>query len=483
MLFLQENLVLYIRNLTLYLLLLMPWNGNSQGISNLWLSGYDSGNNPYWGGSDINFISGFPDTISVNRPMSFLDCNANISDSLGNLLFYTNGIYIANAANDTMMNGDSLNPSTYTFNATYGLRVKQGNLILPLPGDSSKYYLFHETLFFDQTINDERVSEIYYSIVDMNLDGGLGAVIQKNVVLLSDTLTIGAITSCKHANGRDWWVVFHKSKGRRYYKFLLTPSGLQGPFAQDIGYSLAPNDWIWQSCFSPDGNKFSSVMARDTFDVMDFDRCTGLFSNEISICIKDSAAARGVAFSPNSQLLYVSSSNYIYQFNTNATPINSSKITLTIFDGYADPIPPLYTAFYLAQLANDGNIYINTGNGTRWLNVINNPDSIGLSCNLLQHSYLLPTYNGFTIPNFPNYYLGPNIGSICDSLSMSVQIENIPSKKKQNYYLPPSLITDELGEAIQERYSNYDPKSSFRYFIETTSFKIRMNLPHEKNTK
>ncbi len=454
----------------------MPLGSFSQGISNLWLSGYSSVIYPGSGGTNINFINGFPDTSTIDRPMSFLDCNANISDSLGNLLFYTNGIYIANAANDTMVNGDSLNPSTYTFNATYGLRVKQGNLILPLPGDSSKYYLFHETLFYDQSVSDYRSSEIYYSIIDMSLDSGRGAVIQKNIVLLSDTLTPGAITACKHANGRDWWVVFHKSKGRRYYKYLLTPSGLQGPFAQDIGYSIAPNDWIWQSCFAPDGNKFSSVMARDTFDVMDFDRCSGMFSNSTSICIIDSAASRGVAFSPNSQVLYVSSMLYIYQFNLNVAYIDSSRIILTKFDGYADFNPPFYTAFYLAQLANDGKIYINTGNSTRYFNVINSPNTLGLSCNQLQHSFSLPTFNGFTIPNFPNYFLGSLIGSPCDSLLMRGANIGSLNPIHISLQLPPNISTDERGESIKQNDSRNDEINFFRHFLESANHELPIDL-------
>ena len=221
MLFHRVNLVSCIKIYFIYLLL-MPCGSYSQGISNLWLSGYSSGFSGF-GGSNVDFIDGFADTNYVNREMNFLDCNANISDSLGNLLFYTNGIYIANANNDTMVNGSGLSPSVYTTQQlSEGLRVKQGNLILPMPGSSNMYYLFHETLLRYQYIGDYRVPELDYSIIDMSLDSGRGAVTQKNVLLISDTLTIGSITACKHANGRDWWIVFHRATGRRYYEYLLT---------------------------------------------------------------------------------------------------------------------------------------------------------------------------------------------------------------------------------------------------------------------
>ena len=463
MLYRLVNLVLYISKRLLIAFLLIPWATFSQGISNLWLTGYNGGNYDYFGVSATNFISGFPDTSHSSVTMNFLDCNANISDSLGNLLYYTNGIYIANANNDTMVNGSNLNPAPYTtqqFNN--GLRIKQGNLILPKPNSSNIYYLFHETLFLDQSINDYRTPEIFYSVIDMSLDNGRGAVTQKNVLLLSDTLSPGGITACKHGNGRDWWIVFHKSKGRRYYKFLLTPSGLQGPFAQDIGYSVLPRDWIWQSSFSSNGLKFSTAFTKDTFDIMDFDRCTGLFTNVNSIYVNDSAQGRGVAFSPNSQYLYYSSENYLYQYNIASSPISASQIKIGTYDKYVDLIPPIYTQYFTCHLGYDHKIYILSGNGSRWLTVINDPDSLGDACNVLEHSFYLPTYNAWTIPNFPNYFLGKESGAICDSLSFgSIQIERV----YQNPILPPAIVSDDRGEAVQYMTTPISDRNSYKGYL------------------
>ena len=471
--FLRGNLVLYIRNYIISLFILIPWVSFSQGINNIWLSGYDCGNRSDCGVSTIDFSTGFPDTLHTSSPMNFFDCNANISDSLGNLLFYTNGIYIANANHDTMLNGSGLNPSSYTSqHINEGLRVKQGNLILPMPGTQNIYYLFHETMELDASINDNRPFEIYYSIIDMSQDSGRGAITQKNLVLLSDTLTIGSITSCKHANGRDWWIVFHKGRGRRYYEYLLTPSGLQGPFVQDIGYSILPRDWSWQSCFSPDGNKYASVFTKDTFDIMDFDRCTGLFANSISINLNDSAFARGLAFSNNSQMLYVSSSTYVYQYSVNSNPIDSSKFVISSFDRFADPIPPFYSAFYLTQLAINGKIYIATTNSTRWLSVVNTPDSFGLSCNFLEHSFLLPTINAYTIPNFPNYFLGRVNGSICDSLPFVMSNPIHKWQRGRLSILPLRLVSDSRGEDITPLKDDYDERRTYNYFTKKTSESI-----------
>ncbi len=467
--------MLFIRSIFFLTVLVMPWSVSSQGITNLWMSGYYFGSgspSPGFGGTNINFISGFADTTSLQRQMNFNDCNANICDKNGNLLFYSNGVYIANANNDTMMNGSGLNPSQYTSqHLVNGLRIRQGNLILPFPGDSVKYYLIHQTLFYDMLSSDYKSPEIYFSLIDMSLDGGLGAVVQKNVILLSDTLNPGAITACKHANGRDWWLVFHKSRGSRYYKYLLTPSGFQGPFPQNIGLSIPlQNDFIWQSCFSPNGEKFASVLQGDSIDVMNFDRCTGLFSNSTQININDSAVGRGVAFSPNSNLMYVSSMKYVYQFDVSINNIDSSKIVIGRYDGFADPGPPFYTGFYLSQLSYDGKIYINTSNGTQWLMIINEPDIPGIGCNFFQHGLMLPTYNSYTIPNFPNYSLGEITGSLCDSLAPSlIENGNLQTQKRILPVFPEVNLGDE-SKRTDSPSSGKKLPVSYKEFLERSRF-------------
>ncbi len=109
-----------------------------------------------------------------------VETNGQICDDVGNPLFASNGIYISNALDDTMLNGGGLNPSAYTTSqSTYGLHIPQANLVLPMPGDSTKYYLIHSTS--DDMNNTFATYYLYYSIIDMALDGGLGGVIQKTL--------------------------------------------------------------------------------------------------------------------------------------------------------------------------------------------------------------------------------------------------------------------------------------------------------------
>lgn len=150
-------------------------------------------------------------------------------------------------------------------------------------------------------------------------------------------------------------------------------------------------------------------------DIFDFDRCTGNLSLKANVALTDSAIAGGVAFSPNSNVLYVSSSKRVWQFDLTAANIPSTQTTVATYDGFQSN--GLYATFYLSQLAPDGKIYINTGEGTRYMHVIDDPDSLGMNCNFCQHCIQLPSFNAFTIANHPNYFLGAQSGTVCDSLT------------------------------------------------------------------
>jgi DNA-binding beta-propeller fold protein YncE len=400
----------------LVLFYFLPFILKGQGIDNLWLMGHECCST-YFHPMNLNFSSGSLNIDTVHRTMNFWETNGVICDRNGTLLFYTNGIYIANAQDDTMQNGDNLNPGPFTTSKAFsGLPLPQGNLIIPFPDDSTKYYLFHETS------DDPNVTwstfYLYYSIIDMTLDSGLGAVVQKNTVLLNDTLVEGRLTACRHANGRDWWLVAPEYLTGEKFKFLITPQGILGPFKQDL-QSIREN-WFGQAIFSEQGDKFAYYEPVGDLDIFDFDRCTGDFSFRIHIDINDNAGVGGLAFSPSGQYLYVSSVNYVYQFDIWATNIEQSRITIAEWDSTYFLGPPFAANFYLSALAPDNKIYINCGNSTNILHVINFPDSAGVSCDFCQHCIQLPAINSFTIPNHPNYFLGTKTGSICDSLNIGI---------------------------------------------------------------
>ncbi|MBS1764953.1 MAG: T9SS type A sorting domain-containing protein [Bacteroidetes bacterium] len=348
-----------------------------------------------------------------------MDTEGNISDENGNILMSSNGIFIADATGDTMLGGGGLNPGQVVDDfKDNGLPMPYANLFLPMPNDSNKYILFHQVL--DYTTNN--VPNIYYSIVDISLNGGLGQVISKNNIALSGSFG-GGITACKHGNGRDWWVIAVSYDGSLLHEFLLTPNGVNYIGVQNL--SLQPT-WGWggQPVFSPDGEKFafrngyvSGMSWYMYMNLMHFDRCTGDFVLDTVINYSDSTIGYGTMFSPDSRYLYFSTSEHIYQVDTDAPNIAATFQTVATNDIFLSAPPVFYTNFYLMYLAANGKIYITSTSGVLDLHEMDYPDSAGIACTVNLHNIHLPCFNVGTVPNHPNYYLGRKIGSVCDSLT------------------------------------------------------------------
>jgi len=388
----------------------------------VWLLGYSSNPNDLnFGGTVIDFNFSPYDIYYEYREMNFDVANTSACDTAGNLLFYTNGIYIANHLGEPMTNGIGLNHGTYPLaTPDWGLIMRQGVMVLPKPESTNYYYLFHTPKDQGGGGVPTHSSKIYYSVIDMEQDNGKGAVVEKNIEILQDILQEGRITATKHANGRDWWILTKRRNSGRFYKILLDENRIQVKDVQEFE-NISDYSGIGQSIFSPDGSRYVASTIRGNvgddcyIDIYDFDRCTGELFNPVQITYADSAWSGGVAISPNSRFLYVSSFRYVYQYDLWASDIEASKDTVAAWDGFF--VPPVFaTTFFLAQLAPDGKIYISANNSVPYLHVINNPDLPGDSCDVCQHCIELPTWNAFSMPNFPNYRLHHLEGSPCDTL-------------------------------------------------------------------
>ena len=160
-------------------------------------------------------------------------------------------------------------------------------------------------------------------------------------------------------------------------------------------------------------------------DLMDFDRCTGLFSNAREVIVPDSfLLSFGCSFSPNNRFLYVSNQIEFYQYDTWDPFMNANVQLVAQWDSF---VSPLKTKFLFHALAPDGRIYICTAEGTNLFHYISNPDLPGLTCNVVQNSFFLPTLNAVCMPNAPNFSLGPVLGSMCDTINTVVEQTEINS--------------------------------------------------------
>ncbi len=396
------------------LLMVFSWNQVfAQGFNHNWLLGYYPVVNCIAKIDSINF-----NLYTQVRKMKFDAAQANMSDSAGNLLFYTNGCWIANATGDTMINGDSLNPGNFADGyCTYGYPIANMQLALPLPGMMNNYILFHQT--GDQSVYSRK---LYYSLIDMTLDSGRGAVTQKNQIAFSDSLIWG-ISACRHANGRDWWVAVLKDSSDIIYTLLLTPNGITNIQQQHLNVPMHTSFSCVQA-FSPDGSKYAYTVSSATGNInypylrdlriLDFNRCSGQFSNPYVINLNDTNYGVGLSFSSNSQYLYTSKAFQVSQFDLLAPNIQASRQFVAWYDFFNNGG---YTTFGYMYLAANGKIYISSTGSTIYFNVIDQPDSAGMACNVLQHAVQTPCYIYASHVNHPNYYLGRLVGSPCDTLT------------------------------------------------------------------
>jgi hypothetical protein len=100
-------------------------------------------------------------------------------------------------------------------------------------------------------------------------------------------------------------------------------------------------------------------------------------------------------------------------------------------------------------LAPDGKIYISTGNGTRYMHVIHEPDQPGLACDLAQHEHYRQTWTANSIPYRPNYLLGPVDGTVCDSLGINNSVSEVEMAAALRTYPNPSEEAFTLAYAVQ----------------------------------
>jgi Secretion system C-terminal sorting domain/WD40-like Beta Propeller Repeat len=334
--------------------------------------------------------------------------NGSICDKQGNFLFGVDGLSIVNAKAEVLENGDSLFTSFFP----------QTALILPQPKFEEKlfYVLLAESGYLENK-KDIAAVNLYYCVVEWDKQKSTGVVIKRKELLLKDTIGEN-IVACRHGNGRDWWIMVSEWNTNFYYKFLLTPQGIKLHDKQSIG--KVPFSGLSQSAFSPDGKWFAYYNTVDSkyyqnINLYNFDRCTGQLSNPQQFQIKVTAKAGGVAFSPNSQYLYISSNIVLYQADVNKPfTLNNLKI-VGEWDGNTQPHS---TTFWMLQLAPDNKIYMNISNSVNTLHVIEEPDKEGLACNFQQNKFVLPVRN-ITLPNYPYFRLYDWQGSPCDTLGIN----------------------------------------------------------------
>lgn len=320
--------------------------------------------------ASINFNT-TPPTSMGGSQMNAWEGVASISNSAGQLMFYTDGITVWNRNHQVMPNGTNLkgNPSS-----------AQNGVIVPKPNHPNIYYIFSVPHEAGSVLNPAR---LHYSKVDMSLQGGLGDVVstEKNVQLSNHRIQ-EKITAVRHCNNQDVWVLCHEHNSNKFLVYLVSNSNPAPVFSheQAIGESWGSSSWnaIGVMKASPNGRKIAeSSNDNNKTQVLDFDSYTGMLSNPI--VLSNTNWSYGVEFSPDNTKLYVSiwydnspGGKRIYQYDLNAPNIANSRVQINT-NSFVGQL----------QLGPDGKIYVarNTNdsggnnNGRKYLGAITSPNS------------------------------------------------------------------------------------------------------------
>ena len=288
-------------------------------------------------------------------------------------------------------------------------------LIVPQPNVPDKYIVFtvDEPHHFNAdddpaTVDSDGVNDGFrYSVVDMTLDDGLGAVIdtQKNIPLITYDTTnpqqsaykcSEKITAVKSETCNSFWVITHFID--TFYAFEVNQTGvIETPVKSKIGVTVPVSGYRRNALgylkASPVGDKLALAhlgYATETggnapggIAIYDFDNVTGSVSNETILYNGD--APYGIEFSQSGNKLYATvglgdegiEDGFIMQYDL-ALPINQVAASGTRLPNENGQTTSTFSAGAL-QLGPDGKIYralfnFDTSEGD-YLGVVENPEA------------------------------------------------------------------------------------------------------------
>jgi len=392
------------------------------------------------GGVILSFDISSPEITNVDSNFSLTSGNAAISNTVGELQFFTNGCEIKNKEYQVMSNGDSIGFPEIPFCNTNFNPLANSIVILPSFSYDSIYYVLH--IGFSR--NELDTSNLVLTKVDISGDNELGEVISKKELIFTDYLSRYGIEITYHKNGKDWWVLIPQFGSNCYHTLLFDEGDFQYDTLQCLGQEWGSDDVQNQHDFSPDGKKYARFSYARGLNIYDFDNSTGLFSNHVNIDFgfTDTVYHTGVIFSPNSRFVYASAYDNVFQYDLDANDVAQSRVkvaTLVTPDFLMFP-----TRFKRGALAPNGKIYIGGRTQYNYLHVIHNPDCKGLLCNLEQYALKLNEFPHFCsqgVPNIPHFKNRPQDIN-CDTVNIVNSIS--PMFDKENIFIYPNPVDEYL---------------------------------------
>jgi hypothetical protein len=361
-------------------------------------------------GAGLDFSSGQAVADTSGAMYTGEGCSV-MSDTAGNLLFYTNGIAVWNKNHQIMPNGDSLDAGASSYNAC---------VIVPWPRNPNKYYIFtaDNGCYCGGPLdpNSNWPNEgIKYSLVDMSADNGNGDVVLKNIPLMAPSHENLAATL--HADGERVWVMAHKRNEEKYYCWLVGASGLDtNAVISNIGNAVNSPTFSLGCKFSPDGSRFAAFIGwlatsngvPDSIEIYDFDNNSGLLTNRRTFNDFPQSEYLGMEFSKNSRYFYMNVSPWSNVIGDRAWTLRYDCIldTFGVLDSIYPVFPYTYLNYACFSLNLDQNDNLIKGRNTQdSLDIIHNASSVN-AYSEAGWMGLQGRTNRWCLPNFISNYFG-----------------------------------------------------------------------------
>jgi hypothetical protein len=165
-----------------------------------------------------------PPVATNNSAMDAPEGCAIVCDRNGDVIFYTDGDKVFDKTDTEIDSGIGGDPAS-----------SQSAIIVPVPGDETLYYIFTT-----QAVNGTALFEVRYSLFDLKLNSGNGALQQKNVLLFS--------RSTERITANERWLIVHEYGNNVFRSYPITAEGIGQPVYSEVG-----SDHSFQSAVNAEG--------------------------------------------------------------------------------------------------------------------------------------------------------------------------------------------------------------------------------------
>jgi hypothetical protein len=302
----------------------------AQNEANVWYFNYTCG---------LEFDSDIPMVLGDGQSV-YGATTSTISDSLGNLLFYSDWGYIYTDYG-ILQNGTGIQDPGVS-----------GFAVVKWPGRNDIYYLFTAVspLEADHGLN--------YSLIDFTANNGLGSVIEKNVKISAGWDVSDRIATVRKENSSAIWVIVRKNEEDAFASFIVDDNGLDpNPIISAMPEGVPDWQGRWGYVKISHNKKYLISSYTNRIEICHlnvFDGTVDFMYNLTAPQNEPNTKIVGIEFSPDSKFLYVcldreDHNNALYQYDMQYILdyllfFNSAQLVAT------------GNAFCL-QLARDGKIY------------------------------------------------------------------------------------------------------------------------------